>query len=143
MIISKRCLVISDLKGHSQGGTNPHFLFAYLKVLYCANQTKKRIEKYWFLTKLWPFEDAYFWCSQKTLFPRKPDLWRHLGHLFENQVFLSTDRGEEMAVEREQIDFRKISIYLFRRKMDRRIQKNRFWDLVISTTSGITSSITT
>ena len=49
-----------------------------------------------------------------------------------------------MAVEREQIDFRKISIYLFRRKMDRRIQKNRFWDLVINTTyDGMTSSITT
>ena len=48
-----------------------------------------------------------------------------------------------MAVEREQIDFRKISIYLFRRKMDCRIQKNKFGDLAISTTSGITSSITT
>ena len=33
------------LKGHSQGGTNPHFLFAYLKVLYCANQTKKTASK--------------------------------------------------------------------------------------------------
>ena len=52
--------------------------------------------------------------------------FRHLGHLFKNQVFLSTDRGEKMAVERERIDFRKIVIYLFRRKIDRKIQKIGF-----------------
>ena len=51
---------------------------------------------------------------------------RHLGYFFKNQVFLSTDLGEEMAVEREQIDFRKILVDLFRRRIDRRIQKNRF-----------------
>ena len=36
---------VDKLKGHSQGGPNPHFLFAYLKVLYCANQTKKNASK--------------------------------------------------------------------------------------------------
>ena len=48
-----------------------------------------------------------------------------------------------MAVERERIDFKKILVYLFRRRIDRRIQKNKFWDLIINTTSGMTSSITT
>ena len=38
-------IVLTVLKGHSQGGTNPYFLFAYLKVLYCANQTKKTASK--------------------------------------------------------------------------------------------------
>ena len=34
-----------SLKGHSQGGINPQFLFANSKVLHCANQTKKTASK--------------------------------------------------------------------------------------------------
>ena len=135
---------LKKLKGALPGGYWPPIFICLLESpLLCEPNKKNRIKKYWFLTKLWPFKDINFWCSKKSLFPRKPDLWRHLGHLFQKSRILSTDRGEEMAVEREQIDFRKILIYLFRRKRDRRIQKNRFRDLVINATSGMKSSITT
>ena len=93
------------------------------------------------MTKLWSFKVGHFWGFRKTLHPSKSDLWRHLGHLSENQVFLTGYLSEEMVLERERTDFRKISMDLFWRRKERRIQKFGFRDLKINTTSGMTSSM--
>ena len=94
------------------------------------------------MTKLWPFKDANFWWSQKTLIPWKSELWRHLGPLLANRVFSSVYLGEEFPLEREGVNLREIHMDLFRRKNERRIQKSRFQKLVINAISGMTSLIT-
>ena len=59
-----------------------------------------------------------------------------------NRAFSSVYLGEEFPLKMEGVNLRKIHMDLFRRKNERRIQKNRFKKLVINTISGMTSSIT-
>ena len=94
------------------------------------------------MTKLRPLKGGNFWWSQKTLILWKSDLWRHLGPLLANRAFSSVYLGEEFPLEREGVNLRKIHMDLFRRKNERRIQKNRFQKLVTNTISGMTSLIT-
>ena len=64
------------LKGNSPHKLPPIFIRYLQSTRHFWTNLKNRIKKYWFLAKLWTFENRIFWSSQKTTAYKKKNFSR-------------------------------------------------------------------
>ena len=96
-----------------------------MKLLSHSFQTKKiRIKKYWFLTKLWIFENGIVLGGPKTDPLKYFGLWRHLGANEKNGGFCRSDIPIEIDFNQKVLIPVKYLLDLFLCKIGRWIQKN-------------------